>query len=138
VTAATLTLTPPDLARTADTAARAAAPDARTAELEARAAVLAAGCALRLQAITRLGGPAPDLHLEELRRMLVRREGRRTGATRRRQIRHALAAASSGRPGAIRPADGPALVRDLAELHRALGTAVRVGAASDRLLDLQA
>jgi hypothetical protein len=132
VTAATFALVP--------TAAAAVPParDGLSADLEARAAVLAAGCALRLRASARLGGPDPELHLEELRRLLVRREGRRPGLARRRQIRHALDAALSGRPGDIRPADGPTLVRDLAELHRALGGAVRVGAAADRILPLEA
>jgi hypothetical protein len=96
--------------------------------LDALAAVLAASCALHLRTIARRGGPDPDQHLDELRRRLVRREGRRTGLTRRRQIRHALEAARRGRPGAIAAADRHALVRDLRELDRALRPAARVGA----------
>jgi hypothetical protein len=97
------------------------------ARLDALAAVLAASCALRLRAIALAGGPTPDVHLEELRRLLVRRAGRRVGLTRRRQIRHALDAAGSGRPGAITDADRHALVRDLGELDRALGPVSRIG-----------
>jgi hypothetical protein len=95
--------------------------------LDALAAVLAVGCAIRLRAIAERGGPSPEAHAEELRRLLVRREGRRAGLARRRQIRHAIEAAGSGRPGAIAPGDRQALVRDLRELERALVSADRVG-----------
>lgn len=105
---------------------------AEAGTLEAHAAVLAASCALRLSRIARLGGPDPAHHLEELRRLLVRREGRRAGWTRRRQIRHAIDAAGQGRPGAIAVGDRLALVRDLRELDRALGHVTRVGAADAR------
>jgi hypothetical protein len=96
--------------------------------LDALAAVLSVSCALQLRAIAHRGGPTPDAHVEELRRLLVRREGRRAGLARRRQIRHAVEAAASGRPGAITAGDRQALVRDLRELERALGPAARVGA----------
>jgi hypothetical protein len=96
--------------------------------LDALAAVLSVSCALQLRAIAHRGGPTPAVHVEELRRLLVRREGRRVGLARRRQIRHAVEAAASGRPGAITAVDRQALVRDLRELERALGPAARVGA----------
>jgi hypothetical protein len=95
--------------------------------VDAAAAVLAVSCALHLRAIAHRGGPPPEEHVEELRRMLVRREGRRAGLARRRQIRHAVRAAATGRPGAILPGEGQALVRDLRELERALAPAARVG-----------
>jgi hypothetical protein len=88
--------------------------------LDARAAVLAARCATRLRASARSGGPSVDEHLEELRRLLVRRDGRRGGLTRRRQRQHVLDAVRSGRVGAVRPGDRSALVRDLDALLHAL------------------
>jgi hypothetical protein len=103
--------------------------------LDALAAVLSVSCALQLRAIAHRGGPSPAAHVEELRRMLVRREGRRAGLARRRQIRHAVEAVASGRPGAIAAGDRQALVRDLRELERALVPAARVGAGSDPTVD---
>jgi hypothetical protein len=102
--------------------------------LDALAAVLAVGCAIRLRAIAERGGPSPEAHAEELRRLLVRREGRRAGLARRRQIRHAIEAAASGRPGAIAPGDRQALVRDLRELERALVSVDRAGAVGDGVI----
>jgi hypothetical protein len=95
------------------------------AALDSLAAVLAASCSRRLALVAARGGPSPEEHLDELRRLLVRREGRRTGPTRRRQLRHALDAARTGRPGAITAADRHALVRDLRELDRALTPVTR-------------
>jgi hypothetical protein len=102
-----------------------AAPDPR--DPDAVAAVLAVSCALHLRAIAHRGGPSPEDHVEQLRRMLVRREGRRAGLARRRQIRHAVRAAATGRPGAILPGERQPLVRDLRALERALSPAARVG-----------
>jgi hypothetical protein len=95
--------------------------------LDAAAAVLAVSCALHLRAIADRGGPSAEEHVEQLRRMLVRREGRRAGLARRRQIRHAVRAAATGRPGAILPGERQPLVRDLRALDRALSPAARVG-----------
>jgi hypothetical protein len=97
----------------------------RAAALDALVAVLAASCSRRLAVVAARGGPSPEEHLDELRRLLVRREGRRAGLTRRRQLRHALEAARTGRPGAITAADRHALVRDLRELDRALAPVTR-------------
>jgi hypothetical protein len=88
--------------------------------LEGRAAVLAASCAVALRDVAGRGGPPVDVHLDELRRLLVRREGRRSGIARRRQIRHAVEAVRAGRPGAIHGPDRHALVRDLEVLRHAL------------------
>jgi hypothetical protein len=99
--------------------------DDQAAALDALVAVLAASCSRRLAVVAARGGPTPEEHLDELRRLLVRREGRRVGLTRRRQLRHALEAARTGRPGAITAADRHALVRDLRELDRALAPVTR-------------
>jgi hypothetical protein len=99
--------------------------DDQAASLDALVAVLAASCSRRLALVAARGGPSPDEHLDELRRLLVRREGRRVGLTRRRQLRHALEAARTGRPGAIAAVDRHALVRDLRELDRALTSVTR-------------
>jgi hypothetical protein len=125
VTAATLMLARPAATTTGGEAATRA--DAVASPLDAVAAVLSVSCALQLRAIAHRGGPSPEEHVEELRRMLVRREGRRAGLARRRQIRHAITAAVNGRPGAITPGERQALVRDLRELERALAPAARVG-----------
>jgi hypothetical protein len=99
--------------------------DDQAVALDALVAVLAASCSRRLAIVAARGGPSPDEHLDELRRLLVRREGRRVGLTRRRQLRHALDAARTGRPGAIAAADRHALARDLRELDRALTSVTR-------------
>jgi hypothetical protein len=125
VTAATLMLARPAATTTGGEPATRA--DAVVSPLDAVAAVLSVSCALQLRAIAHRGGPSPEEHVEELRRMLVRREGARAGLARRRQIRHAITAAVDGRPGAIAPGERQALVRDLRELERALAPAARVG-----------
>jgi hypothetical protein len=148
VTAATLSLVPdaagdavgdPDLAlpgvggrvvagrTSASTAPTAVSAASDPRDLDATAAVLAVSCALHLRAIAHRGGPSPEDHVEQLRRMLVRREGRCAGLGRRRQIRHAVRAAATGRPGAILPGERQPLVRDLRALERALSPAARVG-----------
>jgi hypothetical protein len=133
VTTATLTLVP----ASGDALDHSAGPRS-TSNLDALAAVLAVSCALQLRAIAHRGGPSPEEHVEELRRLLVRREGRRAGLARRRQIRHAIGAAVTGRPGAIQPGERQALVRDLSELERALASAVRVGSPHSAEADLEA
>jgi hypothetical protein len=95
--------------------------------LEATAAVLAARCARAVATIAEVGGPGAAVHLEELRRLLLRREPRAPRG-RRRQIERAIIAAGAGRPGAIAPDDRVALVRDLRDIDRALGSALRIGA----------
>jgi hypothetical protein len=131
MTTATMTLAPPTAAVHESRVDRR---DRMPGSLDALAAVLAVGCAIRLRAIAERGGPSPEAHAEELRRLLVRREGHRAALARRRQIRHAIEAAASGRPGAIAPGDRQALVRDLRELERALVSVDRAGAVGDGVI----
>ncbi|MFA9432063.1 hypothetical protein [Egicoccus sp. AB-alg2] len=97
------------------------------ATVETRAAVLSARCAVLLRTIARQGGPEPDDHLAQVRRLLARR-ARHVGRTRRRQLRAALYSAERGRPHPVPAEDVATLVRDLEMIEHVLRHVARVGA----------
>ncbi len=103
--------------------------DARRTEV-CEADAIAGRCRELLAAIAAQGGPAPDEHLEQVRRLLARR-GHPLDRARRSRLASALLAAAGG-PGTPGRSERElrSLVRDLRAVERVLREVARIGAAA--------